>query len=275
MIPSPTPPASNDDGRRRPLARLLVGCLAVEATVVAVVLAATILGPSMVTSSATSPAPVSVEPAPGPATTEATVDGFLDAWHRSLEGDFAVAGTLTRVKLGDQALYTSTWPDLSISNRPTASWSYRRARSADRELTQIGDVAVITDPVGGRRTCLRRSPGFVCAPDGDSGGGGGDSAPMTSVQAAVRGPEASHRVADTDPIDIASEFPALPPEIDCWETRSLTDGLGQRWGRRAQFCFDIATGAPVFRRILEVSRIEVMVADVVSSTVAAGDLEPS
>ena len=266
---SDVPPNRSAWSRR--LGRALVGCLVAEAAVGAIALA--VLGGALAASESdleTTFDGVAESPPALPAADD--TETFLAAWARSLEHDHRVTGTLTRSVLGRDALLSSNWPDpaVGVDGSTAAVWIYRHGRSGGRALTQIGDVATVVDPIEGRRTCLRQSSGFVCTDDA----GPTDDA-MAVVEQAVVGPDATHRIVAIDSIEVLNDFPGIPTDISCWEARSLTDGVDQRWGRRAQFCFHGPTGAAVFRRMLGTTRLEVLIADSVSETVLPADLDPA
>lgn len=250
--------------------RVLIACLVAEIAVVAigfVVLAGSYLAPE----AELDPAIDSTTTTSSEATTIDATESFLHAWRRSLEHDHRATGTLTRTALGRDALFTSAWPD--PAGRDTASATvlpYRHGRLAGRTLTQIGELATIVEPVAGHRTCVRQTGGFACT----AGDGASDDA-MAAIEPAVTGTTATHRVLSADPKAVLADFPRLPADIRCWETRSVTDGVDQRWGRRAQFCFHDPSGAAVFRRILGTTRVEVLVVESVSETVTPADVDPA
>ncbi len=91
----------------------------------------------------------------------------------------------------------------------------------------------------------------------------------------VTGGDATHRLTVVDPSTIGPLLATgLAPNAECWEARLITQANGHRWGRRAQFCFDRGTGAPLFRRILSETRLEVLIVRSVSAEVDRADLEP-
>lgn len=276
----PTSGTSSHTSRPRRLGRVLAGCLVVEALFAAVAVAAGVIAWPNGAGPPSNPTAVGAESAVDADDGHADdIDGFLQAWKRSLETDYATTGTLTRTALSDDTLYSSVWPDAELDPDAgsTSVWTYRHTTANGRRLTQIGDVAMLTHPTGGRRTCLRQSEGFACSTNNDAeivDGLDDDIATLAAVEQAVRGPLATHRLVAIDATGIQNDFPRLPAEVDCWETRSLTDGLRQRWGRRAQFCFKPSSGIPVFQRILGSTRLEVTVVDIVSTTVGPDDLEP-
>ncbi|MDH3300328.1 MAG: hypothetical protein OES24_07455 [Acidimicrobiia bacterium] len=281
------PPSSGSDappsGATWPtrLGRVLVGCLVAEAAVGAIALA-------VLAGALTAPEPPpgsSLDRAAVPPPVLDTADGsetFLIAWRRSLDHDHTTTGTLTRRVLDRDTLFTSAWPDptgdadrAGGTEDPAATvWLYRHSRLGGRTLTQIGDVATVVDPVEGRRTCLRQDARFICAADNGPPTSGAADQPMAAVEQAVVGPTATHRIVAIDPADVLADFPLIPIDIRCWEARSLTDGVDQRWGRRAQFCFHDPSGAAVFRRILGTTRVEILTVDSVSETVSPADLDP-
>ncbi len=275
--------------RSRRLTRVLVGCLAAEAVLVvtALVLWSGSTRPADESSTADATGPVA--PVAPVAATADDVEPFLRAWERSIapdlgsDHDYEATGTLTRSILGRDALYSSAWPDpdRGAEGTPPSVWPYRHRRSGGRTFTRIGDTATIVDPAEGRLTCIERTEGLVCSPDeggneaekGDHdtiAGGDATVATVAAVAQTVRGATSTHRIDAIDANDILAAFPRLPTELDCWEARSLTDGVGQRWGRRAQFCFHGPTGAAVFRRILGTTRLEVLVVDSVSEETNLG-----
>lgn len=258
----------------RPLRRIMVACLAAEA--ITAVLALAIVGGLLNQPAGAVPGPTdsgTVLAASEPDDDETEIDSFLLAWRRSLARDHATTGTVTRTALTDDTLFTSAWPE-EADTPPDGSatvWPYRHTRFDGRQLTQIGDVARLSHPTLGRRTCLRQSRGFACSPDGDAVGG---DAAVAVIEQAVRGPAATHRVSAIDPNEILTAFPLVPTDIECWEARSLSDGVGQRWGRRAQFCFHRPSGGAVFRRVLGTTRLEVLIVDHVSDSTSLHDLDP-
>lgn len=273
---APVPLSDNDappyrSAWSRRLGRALIGCLVAEAAVGAIALA--VLGgalPASEPGSETSFDAVGESPPALPAADD--TETFLLAWAGSLEHDHRATGTLTRSVLDRDALVSSSWPDpaVGVEGSAAAVWIYRHARGGGRALTQVGDVATVVDTIEGRRTCLRQSSGFVCTVAEDPR----DDA-MAAVEQAVEGPDATHRIVAIDSTEVLNDFPGIPTDISCWEARSLTDGVNQRWGRRAQFCFHGPTGAAVFRRVLATTRVEVLTVDSVSATVLPADLDPT
>lgn len=267
--PQTAAPATRTTWARR-LDRMLIGGLAAEAAVAAMataVLVGAMIAPEPENDRNSDRAGAAVSTA----MTAGDTDTFLLAWARSLEEEHRATGNLTRTRLDRRTLFSSTWPDHVVgADGTTTEWVYRHSRLDGRAMTQIGDVATVVGPVDGRRTCVRQRTGFACTVDESPTGEA-----MTAVEQAVEGPGATHRIVAVDAADVLAEFPRLPADIDCWEARSLTDGIDQRWGRRAQFCFHDASGAAVFRRVLGTTRVEVLVVDSVSSDVAPADLDPA
>ncbi len=252
-------------GSARRLERTLAVCLVVELVVVVVALA--IIG-ARPAPSGTQDGTASIdEPV---AATAGEAAALIGAWERSLDGEYALTGTMTRIALSDATLSSSSW-SVATDDAATTVWPYRYIRSGDRALTQIGEVASIIDPTGVRHTCLRQTAGFACSP-GPAADEPAGSTP--AVRAALSGDTATHRVEAVDPTEVRVDYPVLPADIDCWELVTLTDGRNQRWGRRTQFCFHRPSGGTVFRRTLTVSRLEVLVVDSVSTSVVAADLDP-
>ncbi len=261
----------NDAVGFRWFGRMLAGCLVVEAVVVVIALAV-IAGLPAASESERHLAIDGPATSPPALTTIDATDSFLSAWRRSLEQDHRATGTLTRTVLGRDALFTSSWPDPKAGGdgSTTAVLPYRHSRLDGRTLTQIGELATVVEPVAGRRTCVRQSAGYACT----AGDGAVDDA-MAAVEQAVDATTATHRIVTVDFAEVLADFPRLPADIECWEARSLTDGVDQRWGRRAQFCFHEPSGAAVFRRVLGTMRVEVLVVESVSETVSPTDLDPA
>ena len=282
-------PGAASDRLAGAVARVLAACLAVEAIAVVVMLAVVggvVARPAepdrqadpvvRIEPDQQADPVVRIEPDQQESPADLTgndTESFLRAWRRSLETDHGASGTLTRIRLSDDTLYSSTWPAQAELGPDVAAvdWIYHHTHLGNRQLTQIGDVATVIDPINGRRTCLRQSQGFACSPDD---GAVGATAAMAVVEGAVSGPAATHRITAIDPAPIRAAHPDLPPDIECWEARSSSDGVGQRWGRRAQFCFDAPTGAAVFRRVLGTTRLEALVVDRVTRSVSLADLDP-
>lgn len=286
-LDTPDPPPSVSDAPSGAatwparLGRVLLCCLVAEAAVGAIALA--VLAGALAAPEPTSGSSLDRAEGPPPVLDTANdSETFLIAWRRSLDHDHATIGTLTRSVLDRDTLFTSAWPDptgdvdpVGDTDDPASTvWLYRHSRLGGRTLTQIGDVATVVDPVEGRRTCLRQGSGFVCTADNGPPGSGAADEPMAEVEQAVVGPTATHRIVAIDPAEVLADFPRIPTEIGCWEARSLTDGVDQRWGRRAQFCFHDPSGAAVFRRILGITRVEILAVESVSETVSPADLDP-
>ncbi len=295
MVPIPLTAEQRTDPDLRPkrharsrlIHRAVAGCLILAAVIAAIALAVAggaLSAPGSGDRSQTEVAEGALLAAPHSPPTSSSephsgdVDAFIAAWERSLGDDHALIGTVTRLALGDESLYSSAWPEPTTAPGASTVFSFRQAQTDGRRITQIGDVATLTHPALSRRTCLRQTQGFACSTDIEPGhsttGPSIDAAAVAAVEQTVSGPAATYRVTAVDPASITIEFPQLQPDVDCWEARSLTDGQLHRWGRRAQFCFDDSTGGPVFRRVLSTTRLEILVVDSVSGTVSVGDLDP-
>jgi CDGSH-type Zn-finger protein len=201
--------------------------------------------------------------------TEAFVtEGFVTDWAQSVDGAYAVAGTVYRIRQSESArLYGSPVTDLAEA---TIAIDYHHRQNGQVELTQLGEAATVVDGDGGERLCRMLDDKPWC--DGTRQRRTDDlerrrGAEINAVVVQVRGPRATHRVHPLAAADIESELEVALATVDrgqqprCWEARALGGDQGHRWGRRAQFCFDPSTGAQVFRRIFGLNRIEVFIAD--------------
>lgn len=221
---------------------------------------------------------------------EADIARFVADWEHSRTGRYALSGILERSSLSDDE---STLGFISaageetemtaLPEQPLALPVRRVQLDENHSLYQVGPMATVVDPVNGRRNCQRYDGDFWCA--SDSGGQGQTPGPDTSivgVEQAVSGGTASHRLyrmVDFASTDIATtpgaeQLNLLAAQLRCWDVRALTGDQGHRWGRRSQFCFDAATGAPVMNRTFGQYRTEVFIAHSLSSDAALQDLDP-
>ena len=208
---------------------------------------------------------------------------FLAAWERSRTGRYTLSAVLHRRPLSEEeSLYGSGAAATGPPAGATITREVHRAQlDADHRLHQVGDLATVVDPVNGKRTCRRIDDRFWCsnetpaAPD--------DAADdVLAVTQAVADSTATHRLyrlveldgSGLTSVDGFDRLTTIAHDLDCWDVRALIGDQGHRWGRRSQFCFDVATRAMVMTRTFGPKRVDTLVAYELSADVTPSDLDP-
>lgn len=163
---------------------------------------------------------------------------FFEAWERSWTGEYALEGTIERVRPNERLVL-----------------DVRQARRDDRSLDQIGTTAVVVAN-GQQQTC-------EVARNGDVGCGGAS--------------EAKTPRGERDEIErvVSEDYLVYEDGPGCFFlVASDAAGLGHRFGQETLFCFDSATGAVASYRQRTGQREEIFIAVSIAATVTERDLTP-
>lgn len=179
-----------------------------------------------------------------PAETASAARRFVAAWERSRRSTWVVEATFVRVTSSGRRLETS----LHMAQRPP-----------DRLVTGLG---TIDSRRGGER--------LACAPD-----------PQETVQCRSGGPARPYDAEVEDDLDIlrgyvdgARGFYGVQQEGPCFRLRLRRAVLSPPYGRRARFCFDPATGAPVRSEVEKREATDRTLAVSIRARPTAADLDP-
>ena len=175
---------------------------------------------------------------------------FVSAWERSRTSTFAAAGEFVREASGGRRFASA----VTIVQRPP-----------DRLVTGAGSVSGRLD--GHRVACSTDEDGTLGCRTGEAVGPYDEA--VAGEVAAVRAAVAPGGAYAVMPV----EDPGASRTCFGLRRRSVAPATAPPWGRRARFCFDRATGAPVETVIRRPESIDRTLFTTVTPDVTDGDLE--